>query len=1205
MTVTTAKTGTQLNHLYNHLLKIEKKEQASKVLDLISKIQSRQMMIGFAGHFSAGKSTMINRLVHTQILPSSPIPTSANIVKLLSGSPYTVTRFREGPPERYDGDIDFETVKEMCLNGEEITGVDISRPLDELPEHVALLDTPGVDSSNDADRLITESSLHLMDYMYYIMDYNHVQSEVNLRFLLDMQTRGTPFSIVVNQVDKHQDSELSFKEFKESIQASLQQWGITPEKIYYTSLKNETVGENQLDLLVSDFEELFNRDYSQIEEQASKDAQAIVNDTIREEEEIFQEKRQELLEEEETATHILAANDHIQDWEAYFLEQEQKSEELHRQFKERVLSFLPNAYLMPSTLRDKAKAYLEASQSGFKVGMLFTKKKTEEELQRRENDFYSGLIDVMEKNLKWPLRDRIMEIIDAFEIKDSSIIEEIQQFSLSYEKDRLRKLIEPGASVTGDYVLRYTEQVAKDIKQQYRTRLLEWQERMKEILQERNRDEKEQYKEIIQALENKKAIEKKLDQLDENFHQTSKLLKQQLSISEQSDQLDEHVKKALKEREVQVQLKSLEAVTDFSNQPLPSKQEWEASAEQDAGETSSSEAMKHAEEALTVLQETEGLKDLYEQLQTKQNRLANQSYTVALFGAFSAGKSSFANALLGDRVLPVSPNPTTATINKICPPTEQFPDRTIRVKVKTEQQLLEDFSQLIHQRSLQAKDTEELMVEINKWTDKDFKKLEQKQLSFIKAFQSGYDYMSPYFGTEMTITWEQFSSFVAEEQKSCFIEWMELYYDCEWTRAGITLVDTPGADSVNARHTDVSFEYIKNADAVLFVTYYNHPFSKADQAFLTQLGRVKDTFAMDKMFFIINASDLADSPEEVQQVESYLKDQLTRFNIRHPRLYSLSSLQALSEKMDNKSGQSGMNVFEDRFSRFLHEELADVLIQSIYHDIKAAKDSLHEFIRHAKLNQQERELQLKTYQENEDQAVSVIEKLNGTSEYEPIRHKVEKQIHYVHERMMLNFHDFFKQQFNPAVINGKNENVKEQVDSAGERLVREIDFEMKQELRAVSLRIERLLTELLQQKQAELEKELRKIHSSIEFSVEDLNHLSSPEFNLKFELDKQQYQDILRMFKNTKTFFEKNEKEEMKEALSARFNPHLKQVLGDGEDILTRHYESIWDEVFQQASEQWTREIRQFFNRLSYSLTNYTQVNVLEDQYARLETIHS
>ena len=44
-------------------------------------------------------------------------------------------------------------------------------------------------------------------------------------------------------------------------------------------------------------------------------------------------------------------------------------------------------------------------------------------------------------------------------------------------------------------------------------------------------------------------------------------------------------------------------------------------------------------------------------------------------------------------------------------------------------------------------------------------------------------------------------------------------------------------------------------------------FSRADREFLIQLGRVKDTFALDKMFFLINAADLAESEEELEMVK--------------------------------------------------------------------------------------------------------------------------------------------------------------------------------------------------------------------------------------------------------------------------------------------------------------------------------------------------
>src|SRR5699024_7293929 len=119
---------------------------------------------------------------------------------------------------------------------------------------------------------------------------------------------------------------------------------------------------------------------------------------------------------------------------------------------------------------------------------------------------------------------------------------------------------------------------------------------------------------------------------------------------------------------------------------------------------------------------------------------------------------------------------------------------------------------------------------------------------------------------------------------------------CELTRHGITLVDTPGADSINARHTDVAFEYIRNADAILFVTYYNHAFARADQEFLIQLGRVKDAFELDKMFFIVNAIDLAKDEEEAEAVKDYVANELQKFGIRRPRVHGLSSIEALSER---------------------------------------------------------------------------------------------------------------------------------------------------------------------------------------------------------------------------------------------------------------------------------------------------------------------
>ena len=86
-------------------------------------------------------------------------------------------------------------------------------------------------------------------------------------------------------------------------------------------------------------------------------------------------------------------------------------------------------------------------------------------------------------------------------------------------------------------------------------------------------------------------------------------------------------------------------------------------------------------------------------------------------------------------------------------------------------------------------------------------------------------------------------------------------------------------------------------------------FSRADREFLIQLGRVKDTFALDKMFFLINAADLAESEEELEMVKGYIADQLLQYGIRNPRLFAISSLCALEEKQGKKNIEKRSTVF--------------------------------------------------------------------------------------------------------------------------------------------------------------------------------------------------------------------------------------------------------------------------------------------------------
>ncbi|WJH34144.1 dynamin family protein [Paenibacillus sp. CC-CFT747] len=169
------------------------KGNAEKMGELRKKLEEKELYVAFCGHFSAGKSSMINKLCGTRLLPSSPIPTSANVVTIRHGEPSAIIH-RAGSEGSGAAEerIPLEELDAYCKNGTDIESVEIHHPIPLLKGHTALLDTPGIDSTDDAHKMATESALHLADVVFYVMDYNHVQSEMNLVFTKMLKDWGKP-----------------------------------------------------------------------------------------------------------------------------------------------------------------------------------------------------------------------------------------------------------------------------------------------------------------------------------------------------------------------------------------------------------------------------------------------------------------------------------------------------------------------------------------------------------------------------------------------------------------------------------------------------------------------------------------------------------------------------------------------------------------------------------------------------------------------------------------------------------------------------------------------------------------------------------------------------------------------------------------------------------------------------------------------------
>lgn len=82
-----------------------------------------------------------------------------------------------------------------------------------------------------------------------MMDYNHVQSEVNLQFVKELKQRNKTVYLVVNQIDKHKENELSFADYRDSVKQSFSNWDIEVDGVYYTSLRMMNHPHNEIENL--------------------------------------------------------------------------------------------------------------------------------------------------------------------------------------------------------------------------------------------------------------------------------------------------------------------------------------------------------------------------------------------------------------------------------------------------------------------------------------------------------------------------------------------------------------------------------------------------------------------------------------------------------------------------------------------------------------------------------------------------------------------------------------------------------------------------------------------------------------------------------------------------------------------------------------------------------------------------------------------
>lgn len=1183
----------KLLNAYEYFSNVGHEKNMARIRQLARKLADREFGIAFAGHFSAGKSRMINCLCGAQLLPSSPIPTSANLVRVHSGrEDYARVFFKEGKPRKYLAPYDYDMVRSFCKDGDQVTVIELSHRNLTLPDQVVVMDTPGIDSADDAHRLATEDALHLADVIFYVMDYNHVQSELNFTFTRELTKVGKEVYLVVNQIDKHREGELSFRDFVNSTTNAFKSWGVEAAGIFFTSLKELNHPENQ-------FTKLQNVLWSHMELRdqlliSSIDAslKKICDEYLAEQEhlgEIDVKNANEILSKlpAERLEQIKA------DYVALTEERKSLEDDWEFDFAKGVNKILDNAYLMPTSTRDMAASFLEACQPNFKVGFFGRGKKTEAEINRRRDVFFADIKEKTRSQIEWHVKTYLQEFARNKNVDNRDLIKDIQELSIEPPEEILTVAMRDGAKLTqdGSYVINYTGNVAEGIKNETRRVVNELKNRLQAVLTaraeqrgaaiDRQLADIAEYTEALHLLTTEekmlKGIAQELDSLmrsgEKDVEDNDNIFAIE-NIDEDVITSDGNVKNVDNSAEIDGKNLAIKIDTEANGGSVSDEADSDKS---DADSVMGQERLKmlagklnNTADEISVLP---GMKRMAQELRARAKRLDNKGFMVTLFGAFSAGKSSFANSLLGERLLPVSPNPTTAAINKIMPVDAEHPHGTVLIKLKDKEMMLDDVNRAMSAFDMQVESLEDAGNFLGRALA-DARVNRQRQKSFLRAFQHGYRQLADDLGNVLHRGLDDFAVFAAEEDKSCFVEWIEVYYDCPFTSQGITLVDTPGADSINARHTDMSFNFIRQSDVILFVTYYNHAFSRADREFLIQLGRVKDAFAMDKMFFIVNAIDLAENAEEEAGVVEYVRQQLRNYGVHRPQLHALSSQQNLEDKLKQVERSY---PFEDAFYKFVFNDLAGIVADAAEQEQKRAEKLVEELIKASREDVDVKKKRKEILKQHKDGVFAIIDTLSCTELQNTICQEIDELTYYVKQRVFLRFLDFFRESFNPADLRASG-NTNKLLHEALKQLLYSMGFDLSQELRATTLRMEKYLQKNIQRWQINLADRLREIDREITLARPKVEFESGLEYKVAFDnLDTSSFEKILSKFKSPRHFFEEGGSkimaEEMEKIISVYADEYLQIEKKRMSDIFVQEIKAAFETQEQRVRE----EISEFY----------------------------
>lgn len=1027
----------QLDILYKLKKEVEKSNNyalVNTINQVIKKVYLNQFTASFVGHFSAGKSTLINLLLEQNILPSSPVPTTSNTaVVSVAEEPGIIANL---PHQQYTKLKTYDDVKQMNRQNVDVESVEINFPSNKFNNGFTLQDTPGVDSNVATHQSSTEQFMYTSNILFYTVDYNHVQSALNFKFMRRINEVGIPIVFVINQIDKHNEDEISFDTFKSRVEKSIKDWDIELTDTYYVSKFEHP--ENQINEL-SDYlvqmdnhresvEDYVNRTIDFITEAQlayiQKEIQDIL-DTLDIEEEDFEQAYMKFQQNQEVSEEAQLLND---------------SDKLLNYLKQKRKDILDNAYIMTHDMREQLRSYLESKSEDFKVGGLFNKKKKkEEEQEQRLNQATEALQDKVNQQIRQPLRED-MSFLTRF-INDSEVNNQILNQDYLIKPSLISDLYQPQTSISNTYVLTFSDEVVKALN--------------KHIEHESNPIFKDA---VNHAQASELTTEDNEDKQEYEKFIELKNLRESLTTHNYQHyyiHLDDSLDKLIGRTEANFELKEENSTAYHHKHEQVNHDEAETANQVDI------------QNALQVVEDVPLFDRTKKDIKDTMHRLNNQITKIGVFGTFSAGKSSLINALLGGQYLVSSPNPTTAATTELSYGEES------QITLKSSEQLLDEVNNVLEYYNASYDSLESF---INSDLKKLKTQLEKNQLAFIDAIEKHYDMYLDMLneGEVHTVSQEDVKKWSAEDEYATFVKTVHLNLPLEWLKGKI-IVDSLGLHSNNQRHTNETEQILTSSDLILYVSYFNHSFTDNDKAFIEHMKAMNQLNENQAFKMVINAVDLAENEDDLNAVRDYVADVLGQVNL-HSEIFSVSSRKSLKE------GDQGIDQLRDSIQRFADVESKTILEQQMVHQIQQMNDSYKEMIQEFHNNKEQIQARQEKLLNIKDQDRLNSQLINTTSQH--TNNEVDEQIYHLNNRLNLQLLDEVKSVYNSQMTQNSDFNEEKKIST--KTYLDQIHQRLYLEQSLITERIKKYFNSQLEEQIAPIIKKLNHIHVLVkaQFDVE-------------------------------------------------------------------------------------------------------------------------